>query len=309
VSSFRERNDRPKPGGKPFSKPGKGPRPDRAAERSSDRPTDSAKPWTPVQDEGLDRPVDTFRGRPSKGPRRRHPDDWLWGWHAVQAALANPRREGFKRLLVTPARARDVEDAAARLGMRVERMELQDIARALPSGAVHQGVALLADPIEPESIESFGENPHGVLLMLDQLTDPQNVGAVFRSAAAFGARGLILQDRHAPALTGALAKASAGAIETVPHARVVNLSRALEQLTDAGWRTVGLDGEAKETLEQAMNARPTVLVLGSEGEGLRRLVAEHCDTLARIPMPGGFESLNVSAAAAVALYEASKPRG
>jgi 23S rRNA (guanosine2251-2'-O)-methyltransferase len=145
--------------------------------------------------------------------------------------------------------------------------------------------------------------------MLDQLTDPQNVGAIFRSAAAFGARGVILQDRHAPALTGALAKAAAGAIEAIPHARVVNLSRALEQLSEGGWRVVGLDGSATETLEQALDARPTVLVLGSEGEGLRRMVAEHCDVLARIPMPGGFESLNVSNAAAVALYEAARRRG
>jgi 23S rRNA (guanosine2251-2'-O)-methyltransferase len=170
---------------------------------------------------------------------------------------------------------------------------------------VHQGVALLADPLEPLAVLSLAEPPAGLLLMLDQLTDPQNVGAIFRSAAVFGARGVILQERHAPTLSGALAKAAAGAIDLVPHARVVNLSRALEQLSEAGWRTVGLDGAASDTLESALDGRPTVLVLGSEGEGLRRLVAEHCDALARIPMPGGFDSLNVSAAAAVALYAAS----
>jgi 23S rRNA (guanosine2251-2'-O)-methyltransferase len=171
---------------------------------------------------------------------------------------------------------------------------------------VHQGIALLAEPLEGDGLEPFMMDPRGVLLMLDQLTDPQNVGAIFRSAAAFGARGLILQERHAPALTGALAKAAAGAVDALPHARVTNLSRALEQLEEAGWRAVGLDGSAELTLEQALDARPTVLVLGSEGEGLRRLVAEHCDVLAKIPMPGGFESLNVSNAAAVALYEASR---
>ena len=134
------------------------------------------------------------------------------------------------------------------------------------------------------------------------------MGAVFRSAAAFGAVGVVLQDRNTPALGGVVAKASAGAVDAVPHARVVNLSRALEQLADAGWRAVGLDGAAEATLEAVLDARPTVLVLGSEGQGLRRLVAEHCDALARIPMPGGFESLNVSAAAAVALYEAARAR-
>jgi 23S rRNA (guanosine2251-2'-O)-methyltransferase len=144
--------------------------------------------------------------------------------------------------------------------------------------------------------------------MLDQITDPQNIGAIFRSAAAFGARGVILQDRHAPALTGVLAKTAVGAVDKIPHARVVNLSRALEELADLGWRAVGLAGEAEDTLDEVLDARPTVLVLGSEGEGVRRLVAEHCDVMGKIAMPGGFESLNVSAAAAVALYEASKVR-
>jgi 23S rRNA (guanosine2251-2'-O)-methyltransferase len=158
------------------------------------------------------------------------------------------------------------------------------------------------------SLEDLAEPAHGVILMLDQVTDPQNVGAVFRSAAAFGARGVILQDRNAPGLGGALAKAAAGAVDQVPHARVVNLSRALERLSDLGWRAVGLDGSAEETLDQAIDSRPVVIVLGSEGDGIRRLVAEHCDSLAKINMPGGFESLNVSAAAAIALYEVTRPR-
>jgi 23S rRNA (guanosine2251-2'-O)-methyltransferase len=234
-------------------------------------------------------------------------DDWIWGWHAVKAALANPRRGPPIRLMATPERARQIE---ARFG-RAKAVEIADnqlIAQALPQGASHQGVALRAGPLETVELEDFEGGPGAVVLMLDQVTDPQNVGAILRSAAAFGARGVVLQDRHAPRFTGALAKAAAGALEQVPVARVVNLSRALEQLADAGWRTVGMTGEAGRSLAEVLDARPTVLVLGSEGEGLRRLVSEHCDELARIPMPGGFESLNVSAAAAVALYEAARPR-
>jgi 23S rRNA (guanosine2251-2'-O)-methyltransferase len=124
-----------------------------------------------------------------------------------------------------------------------------------------------------------------------------------RTAAAFGAKGVVMQERHAPQLGGVLAKAAAGAVDRVPVARVVNLSRALERLSDLGWRTVGLAGQAERTLDEALDGSPTVLVLGSEGEGLRRLVAEHCDTVANIAMAGGFESLNVSAAAAIGLYQ------
>jgi len=305
VSSFRERNDRTKPGAKPFSK---GPRtgsktgaPERGAGTRGERGG-----YDPAAERGP--PREDQRGRGARHKRGEGGGEWLWGWHAVLAALANPRRTGFKRLIVAPAKTGEVEAAARRLNIKLEPAEAPEFTRVLPSGSVHQGIALLADPVESEDIETFAADPRGVLLMLDQLTDPQNVGAIFRSAAAFGARGVILQDRHAPALTGALAKAAAGAIESIPHARVINLSRALRQLTDGGWRAVGLDGQAPQTLEQVLDARPTVLVMGSEGEGLRRLVAEHCDALAGIPMPGGFESLNVSTAAAVALYEAARQR-
>jgi 23S rRNA (guanosine2251-2'-O)-methyltransferase len=247
-------------------------------------------------------------GRPNPGG-----GDWLWGRHAVAAALANPVRAPLKRLLATPDALKALQaDSAARealagSGVKPETADSGEIARLLPPGAAHQGLALSAAPLEPVALEDLAEPAAGVLVMLDQVTDPQNVGAVFRSAAAFGARGVILQDRHAPAFSGALAKAAAGAIEQVPAVRVVNLARALDQLVDAGWRTVGLAGEAQADLAAVLADRaPTVLVLGSEGEGLRRLVGEHCDVLARIPMPGGFESLNVSAAAAVALYEAAR---
>lgn len=250
--------------------------------------------------------------RPHTGARNPKPQkafdpniDLIWGWHAVLAALGNEARPKAKKILATPERARELE---ARFG-KLAALELADnatIAQNVPQGAVHQGVLLKSAPLDPVDIEALGATPDGLLVMLDQVTDPQNVGAIFRSAAAFGAKGVILQDRHAPPLTGALAKAAAGAVDLLPHARVVNLSRALETLSEMGWRVVGLAGEAATPLAEAFDGLPTVLVLGSEGEGIRRLVAEHCDVLAGIPMPGGFESLNVSAAAAVALYEAAR---
>jgi len=233
--------------------------------------------------------------------------EYLWGWHAVVAALANPERAPPKLLLATPDRAKEL---TARFG-KLAALEVSDngaIAQQAPQGAVHQGVLLKTTPLDGLSVEEIGSPAKGLLVMLDQVTDPQNVGAVFRSAAAFGARGVIVQDRHAPLLGGALAKAAAGAVDQIAHARAVNLSRALETLADLGWRAVGLDGDADIELADAFDGSPTVLVMGSEGEGIRRLVAEHCDVLAKIPMPGGFESLNVSAAAAVALYEAARRR-
>jgi 23S rRNA (guanosine2251-2'-O)-methyltransferase len=251
------------------------------------------------------------RNRHGQGGFRKAPnglsDDWVWGWHAVAAALANPRREAPQLILATAERARQIETDLGRQDA-LEIADNQRIAQALPQGAVHQGVALKSPPPEDWALADFTPSRGAVLLMLDQVTDPQNVGAILRSAAAFGAMGVVLQDRHAPKLSGALAKAAAGAVDKIAVARVVNLSRALDELTDAGWRAVGLAGEAERHLGAVLDGQPTVLVMGSEGEGLRRLVAEHCDELARIPMPGGFESLNVSAACAVALYEASRAR-
>ena len=263
-----------------------------------------------TSDNKSERPASGRRDKPFSTPRQKAPDDgseWLWGWHAVSAALSNPLREKPMRVMATEERARQLTEAFGKIET-LGVFENSTIAQHLPQHAVHQGVALKVLPLESMSLEDLAEPAHGVILMLDQVTDPQNVGAVFRSAAAFGARGVILQDRHAPALGGALAKAAAGAVDQVPHARVVNLSRALERLSDLGWRAVGLDGSAEETLDQAIDSRPVVIVLGSEGDGIRRLVAEHCDSLAKINMPGGFESLNVSAAAAIALYEVTRPR-
>ncbi|WP_428148994.1 23S rRNA (guanosine(2251)-2'-O)-methyltransferase RlmB [Brevundimonas sp.] len=243
---------------------------------------------------------------PRAGRGKVDADGFVWGRHPVLAALENPARKGMGRLLATADRAAELEREGIPNGHRVEVIDGPALERMLPAGAVHQGLAFKVQPLEGVALEDFADPAEGIIVMLDQLTDPQNVGAIFRSALAFGAKGIIVQDRHSPVLAGALAKAAAGATERLPCARVTNLSRALERLADLGWRAVGLDGSSEELLETALDHRPTVLVMGSEGDGIRRLVAEHCDVLAKIPMPGGFESLNVSNAAAVALYEASR---
>ena len=286
MSSFSERNDR-KPGKKQsFHK------------RVESRPETGWSP-TPTGRSGGD--------SAPKGPRNKvDADNFLWGRHPVLAALANPARRGMGRLMVTEDRAAEIERENLANGHRIEVIDSTALARMLPAGAVHQGMVFKVQPLEGVSLEDIAEDAQGVIVMLDQLTDTQNVGAIFRSALAFGAKGIVVQDRHSPALAGALAKAAVGATERLPCARVTNLSRALEKLADMGWRAVALDGAAELTLEEALDSRPTVLVMGSEGDGVRRLVAEHCDVLAKIPMPGGFESLNVSNAAAIALYEAAR---
>jgi len=299
VSRNPERNDR-----KSGKKPASGGRP--GGRSDGTRPSDKGAPksggWNPNPPA---RAADSAP-RPPRGGKA-DADNFVWGRHPVLAALANPARKGMGRLLAVGDRAAEIErDRLAPHGHKVEVIEPQALDRMLPAGAVHQGFAFKVQPLEGVALEDIAEPASGVIVMLDQLTDPQNVGAIFRSALAFGARGIVVQDRHSPALAGALAKASAGATERLPCARVTNLSRALERLADLGWRAVGLDGAAEATLEEALDGRPTVLVLGSEGDGIRRLVAEHCDVLAKIPMPGGFESLNVSNAAAVALYVATR---
>jgi 23S rRNA (guanosine2251-2'-O)-methyltransferase len=218
--------------------------------------------------------------------------------------LANPVRK-VERVIAT-------RNAAARLPDTIEPQILEPdaIDGMLPPGAVHQGLAVRAFPLEPHSVETACAPADGrSVLVLDGVTDPQNVGAAFRSAVAFGARAVILQDRKSPPMTGVLAKAAAGAIELVPHVRAVNLGRAVEELRALGYLTVALEGEAELALSEALNdPRPVALVLGAEGKGLRPGVAEACEKRARIPIASQMESLNVSAAAAVALYEAKRTR-
>lgn len=297
MSRIPERNDR-KSGGKTTA--GAGFRGRSGAGGKGPRGALDKGGWAPRATE----PNPTAQPRQSRG--KIDADQLIWGRHPVLAALANPARKGLGRLLATQDRAAEIERDGLAPGRVVEVVDGQALERMLPQGAVHQGLVFKVQPLEGVALEDLADPARGVIVMLDQLTDPQNVGAIFRSALAFGARGIVVQDRHSPVLAGALAKAAAGATERLPCARVTNLSRALERLADLGWRAVGLDGASAETLETAIDSRPTVLVLGSEGDGIRRLVAEHCDVLAKIPMPGGFESLNVSNAAAIALYEASR---
>lgn len=230
---------------------------------------------------------------------------WLYGVHAVAAALRNPVRR-LRRLLLT-------EEAEATLATQVpqpwplapERTERGRMDQLLGRDAVHQGVALLADPLAPPALADVLSRP-GPVLVLDQVTDPRNVGAILRSAAAFGGAALITQDRNAPEETGALAKAASGALESVPLLRAVNIARTLIALKAAGCWVVGLDAGGTPLSGPALAERRVALVLGNEGEGLRRLTKDTCHELAGIAMPGsgaGLDSLNVSAAAAVALYE------
>ena len=265
-----------------------------------------------------------FRGRrhPGKpmadkaesGPRRGRGEGWIWGRHAVAAVLANPRRR-WRRLAVLPDEARE----AARLAGAAHAKRQDDgeplavLDRAglnllLPEGAVHQGWAVEVEPLAAPDLDealAAAEPAAGraVVVVLDQVTDPHNVGAVLRSAAAFGAAAVIVAEHAAPPITGTLAKAASGAIEQVPLVRAANLARALARLKERGYWCCGLDERGPAALA-ALDLGPRVaLVLGSEGGGLRRLVREHCDYLARLPTRPELPSLNVSNAAAVALYE------
>jgi 23S rRNA (guanosine2251-2'-O)-methyltransferase len=235
---------------------------------------------------------------------------WLYGQHAVAAALANPARR-VRRLLLT---ADAEETLSARLPppwrVQAERVEKSRFQTFLTEDAVHQGAALLADPLQPMELEDALARSSGPVLVLDQVTDPRNVGAILRSAAAFGAAAVVLQDRHAPPETAALARTASGALEIVPVVRAVNLSRAIVTLQKAGFWVMGLDGAATRELSEA---RPTdrrvALVLGSEDAGLRRLQRETCDELVRLPIRPEVESLNVAAAATAALYELVRKPG
>jgi 23S rRNA (guanosine2251-2'-O)-methyltransferase len=254
-----------------------------------------------------------FRGpRPDRG-ENRHAEPvprgtlWLYGLHAVAAALKNPARRLRRLVLTEEAEAALAEKLPKPWSLVPEHMDRTAMDRLLGRDAVHQGVALLADPLAPPQLATTLERP-GPVLVLDQVTDPRNIGAILRCAAAFGVAGVITQDRNAPEETGAMAKAAAGALEMIPLIRAVNISRTLIALKAAGFWVVGLDASGAPLSGPSLTDRRIALVLGAEGEGMRRLTRETCDLVAGLAMPGiapgsPVDSLNVSAAAAVALYE------
>jgi 23S rRNA (guanosine2251-2'-O)-methyltransferase len=226
----------------------------------------------------------------------------LFGLHTAEAALANPRRT-IVRIFATENAAQRLRPLLAQRGLAPERASPKELDRMLGTDAVHQGIVLDVEPLPPLALDQVETG--GLLLVLDQVTDPQNVGAALRSAAAFGASGLILTERHSPPLTGALAKAACGALDIVPVILVKNLAQTLAELGERGFLRVGLAEDAEMALEKATLTRPLALVLGAEGKGLRELTRTSCDRLVRVATQGPVASLNVSNAAAIALHLAA----
>jgi 23S rRNA (guanosine2251-2'-O)-methyltransferase len=266
----------------------------------------------PPQQAGVPRGTATPVSPAREAAERSARNAWIYGRHAVAAALDNPERRLRRAIALPEAQPWLTERLAAARAHRAhavgaEALEREAFEALLPEGAVHQGVALRADPLPELAIDDLAAPREGggieMVVLLDQVTDPHNVGAVLRSAAVFGARAVVLPEHGSPPLTGVLAKAASGALEHVPLLRVTNLVRALERLKKAGYWSVGLDETADAPLAGLEMGGRIALVLGSEGEGLRRLTRERCDFLARLPARGPLLSLNVSNAAAVALYE------
>lgn len=239
---------------------------------------------------------------PASSTKGRSADrDLIHGRHAVEAALANPRRQ-LRRLWVT-LNARQRLEIVLPAGLPVETVDTAELDRMVGPDAVHQGLVLEAAPLDNLALEDL--KPEGMVLVLDQVTDPHNVGAIVRLAAAFGVQALVMTERHGPGHSAVLAKAASGGLEHVAMVKEPNLARAIDDLKQIGFTVIGLDSEAEVDLEGAPASYPLALVLGAEGKGLRRLTRERCDALARIALPGHIISLNVSTAAAIALYVAS----
>jgi 23S rRNA (guanosine2251-2'-O)-methyltransferase len=250
---------------------------------------------------------------PQKRRRKHHPHPWesklvarksgdagviLYGWHSVKAALQNPRRR-IRRLLATENAARRLEDEGILGAIKPELVRPDAIARRLTPDAVHNGILAEADPLPSPELE---EIPADIVLLLDQITDPHNVGAILRTAAAFGVAAVITTARHSPQASGVLAKSASGALESVPLVTVQNLAQAMETLHARGFHLLGLEAAAETQFGRAHWRLPLGLVLGAEGKGLRQRTKQSCDSLVRLHLPGAMQTLNVSNAAALALY-------
>jgi 23S rRNA (guanosine2251-2'-O)-methyltransferase len=223
----------------------------------------------------------------------------LYGWHTVTLALQNRARK-IRRLLLTENAVRRLAEENIAVRITPDIVRPAEIDRLLGPDAVHQGFYAEADPLAAPDIETLAAD--GIVLVLDQITDPHNVGAILRSAAAFAVKAIVTTARHSPEATGVLAKSASGALELVPLVTVQNLARALTRLNERGFLTVGLDSEGTEDLSRIALRAPLALVLGAEGKGLRQLTRQTCSHLARLDMPGAIKSLNVSNAAVLALY-------
>lgn len=262
-------------------------------------PKGPKKPFRPFS-----KPGKPFKGRGGRVLREPAPEFetgtvLLYGWHTVSEALRNTNRR-IRLLLATENGAKRLdEEGIAHEATIVPVREIDKRLAATPD-AVHQGLFAEADALDPPYLDTMPAE--GVLLLLDQITDPHNVGAIVRSAAAFGVKAIVTTNRHSPEATGVLAKSASGGLEHVPFVTVQNLSRAMTELQKRGFQIIGLDSEGEEDLDAVKLREPVALVLGAEGKGLRQLTRDTCDTLARIDMPGAIKSLNVSNAAALALY-------
>jgi 23S rRNA (guanosine2251-2'-O)-methyltransferase len=252
---------------------------------------------------GAGKPFDKRRdsGRPSRRDRGEASDGpvILYGWHTVVAALANPERT-IRRLYLSENAAKRLADENIDTKVTPEIVRPTLIDQRLGPDAVHQGLLAEADPLPSPDIDTLPQD--GIVLVLDQITDPHNVGAILRSAAAFAVKAIVTTARHTPEATGVLAKSASGALELVPMVTVTNLARALTEMNDQGFLTVGLDSQGSENLGAVTLRQPLALVLGAEGKGLRQLTRDTCSVVARLDMPGEIKSLNVSNAAVLALY-------
>lgn len=309
----KPRGDRPfdgeRSGGKTFERKPRGERPDGRKGGDRDRNHDRPRPAGRNFDRPRNRPHERRDAAPQ--PDIRGLSANLWGVHAVQEAWLNPARR-IHKLYVTETALESFEavrEKGASQGLKRPEPFLLDrktLDRMLPDGAVHQGLAVDAAPLDElfaqDLVSRAMAKERSILLILDQLTDPHNVGAIMRSASAFGAVGIIMQTRHSPEITGVLAKAACGAVEHIPVAYETNLGRAMALLQENGFTAIGLDERGTITLAEVEKPARAVIVLGAEGKGLRQNLRESCDIVARLPTQGSIQSLNVSNAAAVALY-------